>query len=72
MKKMFFMLLLMGGSLLLPAPQLLAKEQVSVEPPEPEIDISVEDRKIIELMELLQMMEMLQDFQVMTIEEEKE
>ena len=69
MKKMFLLLLLMGSSLLLPVTELFAQEHA--EATGNEAEISVEDQKIIELLELLQMMELLQDFQMMTIEEEK-
>jgi hypothetical protein len=69
MKKLFLLLLLTGFSLL-PA-QLLAEEQTGSEPPRGEVVVSVEDQKVIELLELLQMMELLQDFQVMTLAEEK-
>ncbi len=55
--------------MLLPVTELFAQEHA--EATGTEAEISVEDQKIIELLELLQMMELLQDFQMMTIEEEK-
>lgn len=71
MKKVLFPLFLAGCLLVLLPPDLLAEEQTTAEKSQDEVDISAEDRKVIELMELLQMMELLQDFPVMTAGEEK-
>lgn len=52
-----------------PAFRVFAAEQVGKPKTEPEIQVSVEDQKVIAMMELLEKMDMLNDLELMTLGE---